>query len=214
MRRINTIGVILALSIVLVMCTKETKDAFVSLSNLNVLYIGVENPIHLELIGLEPNELVIELTDGQGEIKRKDSINYSVIVSQPGDARIRISGNGFSREFLYAVKRVPDPLARLSNKTGGSIGSGEFKAQAGLGAFLDDFNFDCNCQIQGFNLTKIGRRQDPVEVSNAGPRYSSQSKRLIQTAKPGDVYLFSNVKVRCPGDQAGRPINSLAFMIR
>ena len=214
MRRIITATIMLALSIMLTMCTKETKDVFVSLSNLNVLYIGVENPIHLELVGLQPKEVIVELSGGSGQIEKIDSINYMVTVSQPGDVRIRLSDDGFTKEFLYKVKPVPDPVARLSNKAGGSMGSGEFRAQGGLGAFIDDFDFDCKCLIQGFNLTKIGRRQDPVEVTNVGPRYSSQAKRLIQTAKPGDVYLFTNVRARCPGDQAGRPINSLAFFIR
>ena len=94
------------------------------------------------------------------------------------------------------------------------MATGEFKAQGGLGAFLDNFDYDCNCVVQGFILTKIGKRQDPVEISNTGPRYGSQANRLIQTARPGDTYLFTNVRARCPGDKTSRLINSLAFIIR
>lgn len=94
------------------------------------------------------------------------------------------------------------------------MGNGEFKAQGGVGAFLDNFDFDANCAIQGYNLVYVAKRQDPVEVINGGARYNDKSKRLVQRAKPGDIYYFDNVKAKCPGDIAGRTINSMVFNIK
>jgi hypothetical protein len=36
----------------------------------------------------------------------------------------------------------------------------------------------------------------------------------LNLAKPGDAYYFNNVRARCPGDVAGRKINSLVFQIK
>ncbi len=94
------------------------------------------------------------------------------------------------------------------------MGTGTFKAQGGVGAFLDNFDFDARCTIQGFTLAYIAARQDPVEVINAGARYNAQARRLVNKAKPGDVYYFEDVKARCPGDKVGRPINSMVFKIK
>jgi hypothetical protein len=37
---------------------------------------------------------------------------------------------------------------------------------------------------------------------------------LANLAKPGDTYYFDNVKALCPGDPAGRPINSMVYKIK
>jgi hypothetical protein len=94
------------------------------------------------------------------------------------------------------------------------MGNGEFKAQQGVGAFLDNFDFDARCEIQGYNLVYVPKRQDPVESVNPGARYNAKSRRLVNQAKPGDIYYFENVKARCPGDRAGRNINSMVFKIK
>jgi hypothetical protein len=105
-------------------------------------------------------------------------------------------------------------VARLSKSSGGQMGNGEFRAQGGVGAFLDNFDFEATCKIQGFNLVYVAKRQDPVEAINSGARYGAQAKRLVGKAKPGDIFYFDNVKAKCPGDPAGRKINSMVFKIK
>ena len=78
------------------------------------------------------------------------------------------------------------------------MGSGEFKAQGGVGAYLDDFDFDARCAISGYELVYVARRQDAVPVTNAGARYNATAKRLVGRAKPGDIYYFNNVRAKCP----------------
>jgi len=183
-------------------------------TKMNVLYTGVENPLDLEVIGLNPEDIRVSISGGGGSIKKISDTQYMVTVSQPGDTRINISADGFTKTFEFRVKRLPDPVVRLGNTSGGEIGIGEFKAQAGLNAFLDNFDFDVRAEVVGFNLIQIARRQDPVEATNSGARFNDRAKMLIQNAKPGDVYLFTNVKVRLPGDAASRTVNSLAFKIK
>lgn len=191
------------------------KHVFVNAIKMNVLYIGVDNPVRVELAGVNPSDIRAEIFGGAGKIQKAGDKDYMVTVAKPGAVKIRLSGSGLqAKEFDYTAKRIPDPVARFSNSSGGTIGTGEFKAQGGLGAFLDNFDFDARCAIQGFNLTRVPRRADPIEVVNTGPRFNDKSSRLIRNAKPGDVYYFTNVRARCPGDIAGRKINSLVFKIR
>jgi hypothetical protein len=79
---------------------------------------------------------------------------------------------------------------------------------------LEGFDFDARCDIQSYNVTYVAKRQDPVTYPNQGARYNSNNQGIINRAKPGDVYYFDEVKARCPGDQAGRQINSLVFQIK
>ena len=189
------------------------RSATVSADKMNVFYIGVDNPISVSAAGVSSNSLKV---NGSGvSLSKKSDGKYNVTASKPGEARITVSGDGMpATNFDFRVKRIPDPVARLSKSSGGEMGNGEFRAQGGVGAFLDNFDFEATCQIQGFNLVYVAKRQDPVEAINSGPRYSAQAKRLVDSAKPGDIYYYDNVKAKCPGDPAGRTINSMVFKIK
>ena len=181
---------------------------------MNVLYIGVDNPISVSAMGVNMNELKVSC---QGcNIKKSGSKgNYSATVTKPGKATISVTGGQLPPTlFEFRAKRIPDPVARISGRSGGSMGVGEFKAQGGVVAILDNFDFDAKCKIQGFMITYVPKGEASVESTNAGARYNSQSKSLINQAKPGDLFYFDNVKAKCPGDPAGRKINSMVFKIK
>lgn len=189
------------------------RSATVSADKMNVFYIGVENPVTVIVAGASSNEVTAKGTNVS--LKKVKGGSYIATVSKPGEATINVSGGGLpNTPFKFRVKRIPDPMARLSKSNGGAMGNGEFKAQGGVGAFLDDFDFDAKCRIQGYNLTYVAKRQDPVESINGGPRYNEKSRRLVKQAKPGDIFYFDNVKAKCPGDSAGRKINSMVFKIK
>ncbi|GJM33998.1 MAG: gliding motility protein GldM [Saprospiraceae bacterium] len=192
-----------------------TRSATVSADKMNVFYIGVENPVSVSVAGASSNDINVSGSGISIKATNRASGKYSVTASKPGDAKITISGGGLpTTNFDFRVKRIPDPTARLGNKEDGSMGNGEFKAQQGLIAWLDNFDFDARCDIQGFTLVRVPKRDDPIESVNSGGKYNSKSNRLADAAKPGDTYYFENVKAKCPGDVAGRKINSLVFKIR
>ncbi|MFK8007380.1 MAG: GldM family protein [Saprospiraceae bacterium] len=193
----------------------------VSATKMNVFYIGVPNPIKVSAAGVNSNSVKVSLGGGGGGTIKKagGTGEYTVTVSKPAklgnECQVRVEAPGLKGEkALFRVKRIPDPTAKLSGNTGGAIGNGEFKAQGGVSAILDGFDFDAKCVIQGFIVTRQAKRADPVEVNNRGPRWSPQARELVNKAKPGDVFYFDNVKAKCPGDPAGRKINAMVFKIK
>lgn len=206
--------------------TKETKSfkkefeyevgkrsVTVSADKMNVFYIGVPNPVSVVAAGVSSNQLKVS---GSGvNLSKTGNGKYTATASRPGEATITVSGGGLeTTRFNFRVKRIPDPIARLGNKDSGALGTGEFKAQGGVGAWLDNFDFDAKCNIEGFIMTRVAKRQDPVDAPNRGARFSGQAARLQGMASPGDIYYFENIRARCPGDAAARKINSLVFKIR
>ena len=189
------------------------RSVAVAADKMNVFYIGVDNPITISASGVSSNDVRVSTT---GPISIKGGGSSRVVnASSPGTAKINVSANGTSLgSFDFRVKRIPNPEARLSGKNGGQMGSGEFKAQGGVGAFLDDFDFDATCQVAGFNLVYVPKRQDAIPVQNRGARYNDASRRIVNQAKPGDIYYFENVRAKCPGDTATRKINSMVFKIQ
>ena len=191
------------------------RSVAISADKMNVFYIGVDNPISVSAAGVSSNDLKVGISGGGGKLKKTGSNSWMITVNKPtDDCKINVSGGGMNASKQFRVKRIPDPTARLGNKGDGSMGNGEFKVQKGLIAWLDNFDFDAKCKIQGFNLVKVAKRSDPVEVTNRGGAFASKSANLVRSAKPGDTFYFENVKARCPGDVAGRKINSLVFRIK
>lgn len=187
----------------------------VALEKMNVFYIGVDNPVAISAAGINTGDLRVSANGVS--INKVNGSNYVVRGTTPtNDASITVSGPGVSQTFKYRVKRIPDPVATLGMKfRGGSIGNGEFKAQGGIIPVLENFDFEAKCEVMGFTVTYLAKRQDPSPpISNSGARWNGQVQDMINRAKPGDSYFFDDIKVKCPGDGAGRNIGSLAFKIK
>lgn len=191
------------------------RSVTVAAEKMNVFYIGVDNPVSVAAAGVSSNDLRVSASGGGLSLKSAGTGKYVATATTPGDAKITVSGGGLTpTSFDFRVKRIPDPVPQLGRSRGGSIGNGEFKAQEGVLAILDNFDFDARCDIQGYTLVYIAKREDAVESVNPGARYNDKSQRLAERAKPGDSYFFNNIKARCPGDKAGRDIGTMVFQIR
>ncbi len=195
------------------------RSVSVSATKMNVFYIGVDNPVEISAAGVPSAQVNVSMSGaGGGTISRQSDGTFNVRVTTPTrineHALINVSAPGLSASREFRVKRIPDPVARLSTSQGGGMSSGEFKAQAGVGAFLDAFDFDARCTIEGFQLVRVARRADPEFATNRGGRYGPEAQALVDKAAPGDRYFYENVQAKCPGDVANRSINSMVFLIR
>ncbi len=191
------------------------RSVAISADKMNVFYIGVENPISVSAAGSSSNDLNVGIAGGGGSLSKTGSNTWTVKVTTPtDDCKVSVSAKDMKASKSFRVKRIPDPVAKLGNKQDGEMGNGEFKVQKGLIAWLENFDFEARCEIQGFNLVKVAKREDPVETSNSGGSFNGKASNLVSSAKPGDTYYFQEVKARCPGDAAGRKINSMVFRIK
>jgi len=107
-----------------------------------------------------------------------------------------------------------DPVARLGALTGGNITAEDFKKHEGLNAVIDEKNQIRECKVTSFNLIRVAKKQDPVEVIHRSAKFNTKSKVLVEKATAGDVYYIDEVNARCPGDLENRKINSLVFKIK
>ena len=188
------------------------RSVAVSADKMNVFYIGVPNPISVSAAGIPSNSLRVSATGG-ANLQKTGSNSYTVNVSRPGEVKINVSGEGLSASKDFRVKRIPDPVARLG-RGNNTMGNGEFRAQEGIIAVLENFDFDARCNIQGFTMTRQAKRVDPVSTPNSGGRFTGRAEALKNQAAPGDTYYFDDIKARCPGDSAGRKINDIVIKIR
>ncbi|MBK6995146.1 MAG: M48 family metalloprotease [Lewinellaceae bacterium] len=185
---------------------------------MNVLYIGVDNPLRIAAAGIPANELSVELI-GDGAITGSGG-DYMVTVFNPGEVKVRVMRKVGAEIKLvvdqkYRVKRIPDPLPKMDGKYSSSaIGTEIMQQSKGIFLALQNFDFDAECRIVGFEATYLPLAEDPITRQNQGGEWNSGVLEWIKKAKPGDAYFFDDILVKCPGDAEPRNVGGLAFKIR
>ncbi len=194
-----------------------TRSVAVSADKMNVFYMGVENPLSIAAAGVASNDVRVSFGDAiQGTPAGPNK--YIVKGVRPtgiNTTNVTVTANGQTLgTFPFRVKPIPDPVPTIGGQQGGDIANSTFRAQQGLFAELKNFDFDARCNIAGFNLLYVPAREDPLVSQNPGGSFAGQTAALIGKAKPGDNYLFKNIKAKCPGDAAPRDLGTMSFTIR
>lgn len=189
------------------------KSATVAADKMNVMYVGVDNPLSISVAGVPSHRTVVR-ADGT-PLQHLSGSKYMARPTTTGRAKIKISAPGMAEEvFEYRIKRIPDPTPSLSGNTGGNIKAAEFRVQEGIYPELKDFDFDARCKVIGFEMVRVPKSGDAQMVLNNGGKFNSVVKQLVQKAKARDRYYFDNIKAKCPGDVHSRKLNSMVFNIK
>lgn len=187
--------------------TFEVGKAVVSPTAMNVLYIGVDNPIKISVPGYASDKVS---ASGCGIVKVKGE-EYNAKPTTAGEADITVTvktakGTETSAE-KFRVRRIPDPYAYILNTKGGPLKIGEFKAADGLIVKNPDFVFQIPYTVTSFEMIYAPKVGNVVsDVSNSS-KFSSIMKDIQKKAKPGDTIVLQNVTVKMP-DGRSVPVNT------
>jgi len=189
----------------------------VSPDKMNVLYIGVDNPLSVSVPGFGPDKVSASIPGAT--MRSKGGGKYIAKVRRPGKVNVNVSvkdEEGKSKvvgKAKFRVKRVPDPVPSVAGQSGGSIKTSTFKAQAGIIAELKDFDFDLRFRIVSFEMLYSKPRADLVSAKGTNERFTPKMKAMIKRAKPGDTFVFNDVKAKGP-DGTTRKIGSISFILK
>ncbi len=190
--------------------------AVVSADKMNVFYIGVDNPVSASIAGIR-NDLVKASMTGGTITKQGGAGKYNVRVTAPGKATVRVSGpkatgGTYEGSAEFRAKRIPDPVPMIGKKKGGGMKSGEFRAQQGLIAVLEDFDFDAKFKVLGYEVTMAEPNKDLRILTNQGSRFAGGVRGLVDAAKPNTIYYFDKIKAKGP-DGTTRTLPTVAIKI-
>jgi gliding motility-associated protein GldM len=188
----------------------------ISADKMNVLYIGLQNPISVSAGGV-PAEKVSASISG-GNLSRTGTGTYMATVSSPGKAMVSVSADidgkvktlG-SKEFR--IKYVPDPVLKVGMSKGPTMKAAEFKVQGGLRADLEDFLFDgVRYDIVSYRVGIDATGKDYVEADANSAYFPSGAMGAIRSLRAGDIVYFDNVRVKGP-DGKVRDMSNIKFNI-
>jgi hypothetical protein len=187
----------------------------VQLDRMNTLYVGVDNPVTLCVDGVDPQDYAVR-AEGVQLHKSAGCGQYVIRAWQPGDARLLVSWPGHDEPivFKYRVVRFRAQNILLGGRygSGSSLPAGVFRAQPGLTIEAEAAGYEPYCRVAFFEVTYLPKDGDPVVLENRGSRWTPEVRALINRARPGDRYLFEEVRLRCQWDIEQRVIE-LSYLI-
>jgi gliding motility-associated protein GldM len=188
-------------------------SAVVSPDKMNVLYIGVPNPVSVSAPGIPKEKLHISI--GSGSISGSAG-HYTATVSTISDNdMVTVSGEVNGKNMVlgstkFRVKRIPDPKAQFAGKSDGTTSSVNIKAQNRVFAKLDNFDFDATFNVTRFTLIVVKPRQDPISIQTTGADLSSAQRTALNSIGPGSTVIFKDIIAVGP-DGTQRGLNSIVL---
>ena len=203
------------------------KAAVVAPTNMNVLYLGIDNPISVSVPGYPASKIIAKSSNGKLNTVSKNKGMYTVkpdklqnnntpIISLyvEEDGKKKLIGKAD-----FKVKKVPLPVAMVKGKKGGAISKNDLLAGQMLVAEMEDFPFDRDALsfgIVSYETVAYYEDQRSNVPKNKGARFSDDVKGAIQSTKAGKEISFTNIKAEQRNCKACkiRDLGSIIFKIR
>lgn len=174
----------------------------ISADKMNVLYIGLQNPISISAGGVPAEKVSAGINNGS--MTKTGAGKYSVVVTKPGTAMISVNADIDGKVKTlgnkeFRIKYIPDPVLKVGMSKGPYMKAAEFKVQGGLRADLEDFLFDgVRYEVVSYRLYIDARGKDPYEADANSAYFPSGAMPIIRSIKAGDIVYFDNVRVKGP----------------
>jgi gliding motility-associated protein GldM len=185
----------------------------ISLTKMNVLYIGVDNPVSIAASGGAEQ---LQPSISQGSLTKVGPGQYIARVnSVTDDCRIVVNVAGKTAgQQVFRVRTIPDPVATVGGyASGDNIAAGAFRAQGGVGAYIKDFPFELKYSVTAFTVTGETDDGDLIEATSQGNTWSSQAKNVVNRVKAGQTITIDNIRAMGP-DGRSRKLPSLVYYIK
>jgi len=195
-------------------CTKAQTNNIpvVSLDKMNVLYLGVDNPITIGT-PVDIDKVKISIINGtfSGNIDSTSPNSRSVRPSALGKkTKIIIDNNGVKESFEFRVKRIPNPIFKIGSGKA-RMPSVEFKSQQFCRADLENFDFDCRFNVVSATVYFSGVNFPDIQEAQLEGNSFSALDSYIRKCGPGSNITFDNIKVQ--GPDGVRTIDSKAIAL-
>ena len=188
--------------------------ASVFLEKMNVVYIGVENPLTISGGSVGREKVHVTFSSPGASLVNTNGDHWVIKPVQQGEATLNVNANGKSFPFKLRVKNLPLPAGFIGAKKGGAMPSAEFKAIGGLIARLEDSDFEAPFKVVSYTLGAIGGGiPQYVQAPNDGNKWNGGAAGIVGRATPGTNIFFDNIRVVGP-DGKPREIAPMVFSLK
>ena len=180
-------------------------SAAISADAMNVLFIGLDNPMSISVPGVTPENTIVTASAGvalvkttSGKFIAKAAIGTrSAIITVSArmeDGQIKKMG-----ESNYKVRRVPTPKLKVGNLVAGTYPKVKIQSQTTVNAVLEDFYFNNISYTVSKYRVILDSKREGVIIHDVEGNSAAIIKSLAAKAKSGESIYLENIVVSGPG---------------
>ena len=197
----------------LILFSQNSKHAVISADKMNIMYMGIENPISVAIPEFSCVDLSIGVSNGSVKTVNKTLGQYVVIPNRPYKpclVSIYIQDNGEKRKYSSSEFRIKQiPMTEIRPKfNSNELSKSELVSQL-FTARIPDFDFPVRFFISEFSVLCIGDNGKQIVYKVKGYKLSTSSINGIRKLRKGDRVIFKDFVIRQKGVNTRHRSNTL-----
>ena len=200
------------------------KTAVVSPTNMNILYLEVDNPLKISVPGYTAGVISAVINNGTVSAVKKTLGEYSARPSKKGKAIVSLFTNVNGRrtkmgDMEFRVKSIPPPKVIIQKAT---FKDGDFvisksllKTVGGVDAEMKDFDFKgIFYNVTSFRLGVQTAKGFLEKEQFNGSGWTDAMVQAINDAKSGSRMYVTNIKAKRKDSKAIKSLDNISIFIK
>lgn len=191
----------------------DIRNISLSKSDLNLLYVGVDNEIKVR--GIEFDSSYI-LTSSSGKVAKGYNNEILVRVDRKGIDTLRIHfDNKLIFLKVFEKRNIFDPIAHLGSIIDTVTTVDEILENPILFAKIPDCYYEIRCKVNSYIPMFIKNPSDTIKTFKRviDNELNKEAIEIIKKLKPGDKIVFNEIIVQCHSS-VNRVLSPLTFTIK
>ncbi|MCE3229868.1 MAG: gliding motility protein GldM [Bacteroidetes bacterium] len=184
--------------------------AAVSADKMNVMYIGVENPISVSAAGIAPTDLQVSISGCGGSLSNSGNGKYNAKVTSTGTCMVTVMAKtptGMKAQGPpqpFRVKRIPNPPLKVANQV--TFGNLDLKQNItktinGIGLDGSGFDYSTTCKVKECTMMIVQGGVGGQEYKCINGQLPNDAKAALSRIKPGSKVFFENIRIIVAGEE-------------
>lgn len=192
------------------------KTAVISPTMMNVMYIGLNNPLQVSAPGFSQSDITASINNGA--LTKSVDGSYNATFTTPGRAKVTVKAKVNGREMVmgeqeFRIKSIPNPTATLDGvMSPTSVNVPFMKSKRGVVAKVEGFEYDVPFRVLSYVVTFRQKDGNILKKDNEGPGFNATVKSWMNNIQKGEAVFFDEIIVMGP-DMKKRKVNTLAFNV-
>ncbi len=180
----------------------------VSADNMNIMYVGVENPISASAAGFAPTELLLKANGCGANLKQITPGKFIITTTTTGTCSINIfakTPEGLKQQGqpkLFRVKAIPPPIAKINGKPVLStlnLSKSEISSINSIGAICLGFEFPINAKVIEASILTIDKNGIISSAIIKTGVLTKEAKSVLEKVGVGKRVFIEGIKVNVNG---------------
>ncbi len=194
--------------------TVGQSSAAVQLDKMNVLFIGVDNPVTISGSG-SVDQIQASISGGGGILSGSGTHRTVRVTEMTDNCVIKVTTpDGKTTNVNFRVRPIPDPTPMIGTTLSGDIPTAVFKSQAGVRAYVKDFFYETQFNVTSFRMTGDGSGFDDgiEEANNTGGAWN-EARKIVNKCRPGSFITIEEIYAVGP-DGRRRKLPAMIFYLK